>query len=157
MNTFLVLKEAYESGKLLAENLGTGALNTKFYTSDNYTVAVSKVYKNDIEVSSSLYTTTQLYDLERPALITFNTAPNAEDEITADYIHGNNQIVEGQQIGTGALVSEFETANVAVGFIDAVYIDGTLLIEDVDYSTEELSNKDLPAKIVFVFGIGIEI
>ncbi len=137
------------------ESIGTGANNAAFRTSNVYTSSITAVYNNDVEVSSSNYTVTDLYDKNKGALITLDTAPTEFEVITADYVHGNSQVVEDEQIGTGSLIAEFETVNTGVGFIDTVYADGTPLVLDVDYSVGDLNEKDLTAKISFPFGVGI--
>ncbi|MCK9583179.1 MAG: hypothetical protein M0Q46_06185 [Endomicrobiales bacterium] len=138
------------------ETIGTGALITEFYTGKKNTLSVQNVYKNGVlQTLATHYTVSNLYHAYYGALITFLTAPVAGDIITCDYIHGNSQIVEGEQIGTGALNAEFFTDYKGVGFIDAVYIDGEEILVDIDYTVSNLNDKDNFAKITLPLGCAI--
>lgn len=137
------------------ETLGTGALNKVFYTTNKNVLSIDKVYKNDVEQTlTTHYTVSNLYDVDGGAKVTFVTAPVAEDIITCDYTYGNNQIVKVEQIGTGALNSDFYTDYKGVGKINAVYLDGEEL-SSIDYSVSNLNDKDNFAKITFPVGIGV--
>ena len=138
---------------VIGETLGVGSLISTFYTSKNDVLSVSTVYKNGVQVMSG-FTISNLYQTNFPAHVHFSTPPQPADVITADYVWGNNQVMTGEQIGTGAYNADFFTANKGVGFIDNVYIDGELL-SVIDYSVGQLNDKDNYAKISFPVGVGL--
>jgi hypothetical protein len=136
------------------ETLGTGALIKEFYTLNQNVLSVQKVYINGVEQTlTTEFSVSNLYQTRYGALITFVTAPALTDIITCDYTWGNNQIAVGEQIGTGTLNATFQTDNKGVGIIDAVYIDGEEL-SSIDYTVNDLNDKDNFAKIVFPVGVG---
>jgi hypothetical protein len=136
------------------ETLGTGALIKEFYTMNQNVLSVQKVYINGVEQTlTTHYSVSNLYQTRYGALITFVTAPALTDIITCDYTWGNNQIAVGEQIGTGSLNATFQTDNKGVGVIDAVYIDGEEL-SSIDYTVNDLNDKDNFAKINFPVGVG---
>jgi hypothetical protein len=141
------------SQTVTGETVGTGALSKEFYTQSQNVMSVQAVYIDGV-LQSSGYAISNLYQTRYGGKVTFATAPALSSVITIDYMHGNNQIVAGEQLGTGALNSDFYTNYKGVGFIDAVYIDGEKLTA-LDYTVNNLNDKDNYAKISFPFGIGI--
>lgn len=136
------------------ETLGTGALINEFWTQNKNVLSIDSVYINAVLVSAADYTVTGLYNVYHGAKIVFDTAPALEDVITVDYKYGNNEIITGEQIGTGVLNNIFYTDYKGVGKINAVYLDNETL-DTIDYSVENFNDINNYGKIVFPVGVGV--
>jgi hypothetical protein len=136
------------------ESLGSGALVADLYTQNQNVLSVQNIYKNGVLMTLTTdYTISNLYQKYYGAKVHI-VSPVLGDVITGDYTYGNSQKITGEQIGTIANNADFYTANKGVGVIDAVYVDGEVL-DVIDYTVNNLNDKDNTAKITFPVGLGV--